>query len=426
MSSRKKKRRGVPQVDPPRTDGGVVPTLRMIIPDGLLYQIAHPDGVLARDPPRSGNLYAVGKLPIFAHVPEDERRSMTGSAMRTYSRAAYHFERLMSLRRQLDIRRNPLPGEVSWDSMVQFVHFELQAFAGASRTLLDELVYIIARRHRVPPTAARHKPWEPSDLIQRAIPKVCDVEEVRLLRSRSDWFETLNAYRNSFFHHGWIHGNGHFSDEDFRGAARPPASNGLILPDRKSLLGRKKPFEWSWQERKTVDEVAATIRDGMDSLIDELTTKAWAIPNEELGSIPMDQQPNVLVRLVKPALLEAGPYVVVPVFTTRERGLAFKLFAEKENLELVDAPVSSAVIAQPAVTFSLSGIENAELVSGATWIDVIVDPGLGTAGILNGSAQFRHAMADLVKAGSIQPVSISVSGIQRAWLWQPIQTHDWV
>jgi hypothetical protein len=63
--------------------------------------------------------------------------------------------------------------------------------------LLDEVVYLVARRHGVAPKRARRSPWETSDLVTKPLPSACDVAEIRRLRARTPWFATLNAYPNA-------------------------------------------------------------------------------------------------------------------------------------------------------------------------------------------------------------------------------------
>jgi hypothetical protein len=123
--------------------------LRGAIPGGLMFQLPVPPGLPPHDQPPPGQIHAALRSPTFGHITEAERRATIGSLSRTYARSAYHESRLWSLRKALDTRRLGLPGEVTWDSTTEFVHVELQAFAGAARMLVDELVYLVARRHPV-------------------------------------------------------------------------------------------------------------------------------------------------------------------------------------------------------------------------------------------------------------------------------------
>lgn len=147
-------------------------------------------------------------------------------------RCANHGLRFDSLRSSLEERRRNLPGEVLWDGVVAGFHFELQA----------------------------------------------DVEEVQGLRARAEWFDTLNAYRSSFFHNGWRHGSGHFDADDLRAASKAPSMNALLVPDRSSLRSRSKPHEWTYNDGRTVDSVAETVRAGLDKLLRAIFEGPWRTP----------------------------------------------------------------------------------------------------------------------------------------------------
>ncbi|WP_437304498.1 hypothetical protein [Sorangium sp. So ce388] len=400
--------------------------LRAVIPGGLMYQMPHPPGVPAVGHPRSAHLYTLKKAPVLKDLPRAELDALIESLAATYTRAAYHEFRFMELRRELDMRRANMPGEILFDSLVEFVHFELQAFAGASRMLLDELVYLIARRHGVPVNRAKRKPWETSDLIQKPRTADCDVPEIRLLASKSSWFGTLNAYRNSFFHHGWRHGGGHFSPDDIRSAAASPASNGLLVPDKSSLGSRSKPFEWTWGQRTTVDDIAKEIRTGTEDLLTNLLENLWSMPPPHPGTAPLEERPNVLIVLAKPAFVETDGAIFLPVFSSRELGLSFHHFSTHPNLELADVPVSSAVIGQKAVTVSLSGIEKNSISKSIEFIDIVLDPNPNNDWThVETTAHARIPLRKLLDSDTVHPVSLPVHNLDRAWVWRSAMARTW-
>jgi hypothetical protein len=203
------------------------PDYRMIaiIPGGLMFRTPQPPGVPDFDTPRIRQVFMLRQSPTLEPIDAKERTALVDSLMGTLSRAQYHYLRFKELRAALDERRRAMPGAIMGDSLVDCLHFELQAFCGAARMTLDELVYLAARRQGQHPKQARRAPWETSDLVTKELPPVCDVPEIRRLRERASWFATLNAYRNSAFHHGWRHGAGHFSADDLRQAAKNAATN---------------------------------------------------------------------------------------------------------------------------------------------------------------------------------------------------------
>lgn len=391
-----------------------------------MYQFPDHPGVLPTDPRRRSQFHVLTDAAALSGIPADELKAVLNSAAKTYTRGAYHEARFVTLRRELDQRRELLPGEVIWDNLIEYVHFELQAFAGACRTLLDELVYIIARRHGASRSRARQAPWHTADLCKKELPVECTVPEVQAIRNLESWFDTLNAFRNTFFHHGWRHGGGHFSAEDLRASTQSPASNGLLVPDRESLRGRSKPFEWTWTNRTTVDEVALQVRQGTERLLDDILGSAWGTPIPPPGTAPMHERPNVMVVLVRPAFLETPLAVFLPIFSTRELGLAFGEFSNNPAVELVDAPTSSLVIGQRAVSITLAGIEHNEMPAGASHIEVVLDP-IADARWTQVKARLRTKidLRELIAKGTHTPVSFPIPQVSRVWLWKPIDARSW-
>ncbi|MCC6527872.1 MAG: hypothetical protein IT373_34825 [Polyangiaceae bacterium] len=403
-----------------------MPILRGILPGALMYQVPVPAGVLPADPPRSGQFHALEEASCFADIPESELSAVLASIAKTYARSHYHEYRFKQLRSELDQHRAVIPHEIVWDSLVEPVHFELQAFTGACRTLLDELVYLIARRHGVPPNRARKKPWETADLLKEPLPSECDVEEIRVLRSMLDWFDTLNAFRNSFFHHGWRHGGGHFSAEDLRRATGFPSRNGLLVPDRESLVGRKKPFEWSWSKGTTVDDVARAARTGTEELAAELFDRIWQTPIPAPGTAPLDERPNMLVGLVRPVLVQTRTAIILPYFSTRERGQGCRPLCDDPDLELVDVQPSEVVVGKRDCLVSLAGIENNTFPPSVTHVEAQLDPIASVDWTTTKCATQRSiAIAEVLKQGSIAPISMPVTELDRIWVWRRTTRPYW-
>jgi hypothetical protein len=393
-----------------------------MMPAGLFYQIPHPIGVLPYDPVRRGQFHVLADAAALSPMPAAERSAVARSAAKTYTRGVYHESRFFTLRTQLDERRYGMPGEIIFDSLLEYVHFELQSFAGACRTLVDELVYIIARRQGVPPAGARRFPWTAADLFgatPRTPPPTQNAPEVSSLLALKDWFETLNAYRNTFFHSGWSHGSGHFSSDDLRRRAQYASSNGLLVPDRTSLSGKSKPHEWTWHERATVDDIASAIRTGAEDLLDRLLGGHWGTPIPPSGTVPLSEKPNIIVGLAHPALLYSDLAAFVPLFSTRELAESFSPFSTNPKLELVDIPSSKLVTGEQAFTFAFPGIENMVLPRGITHVEILLDPLPDTNWQkIGASAHVRLDIAELGKMGSINPVSWPASGVERVWLWR--------
>lgn len=395
-----------------------------------MFQVDAPPGVPDYDTPRSRHALSLKLSDTFAHLERLERAAVFDSLCKTLERCAYHGLRFDSLRSSLEERRRNLPGEVLWDGVVAGLHFELQAMSGAARVAIDEIIYIIARRHRVDPRQASQEPWAASCLIprRRRLDRRTDVEEVRELRARAEWFDTLNAYRNSFFHNGWRHGGGHFDADDLRAASKAPSMNALLVPDRSSLRSRSKPHEWTYKDGRTVDDVAKAVRDGLDQSLRAIFEGPWRTPEPSPGRLPRSEHPNVIVVLVVPAVVETPTALFIPVFTTEERARQCPVFKGSSQVEVVRTPVSTAVAGQPAVSFSLTGLEHSSTPAGLNEIHLVLDPEPQDAEWRKVDAK-AHAILrveDLRAAGFHMPISLPVTDLEHVFLWRPPVVHDWL
>jgi hypothetical protein len=351
-----------------QANGG--PTLFATMPGALMYRLPYPPGVPDMHTMRGAQLDVASRSAAFATLPDGERTALFESLTRTLRRSEYHRLRYSALRACLDERRADLPGRVFWDEFVETLHYELQAFRGAARMALDEIVYLGARRSGVDPMVARERPWETAKLITSDVPPQCAIVEVDVLRTKRTWFGLLNAYRNSFFHNGWTHGSGHFAEDDLRSAARDPAANALLVPDLSSLSKRSKPHERTFNTCTTVDDVMRDAHGGFDEVLRELCEGPWATPEPPPGRLPRNEHPNVIVQLIKPTLFEVHDKVLIAFFSTEAAAHSFGHPGPEG--ELLTVPVAKSVVGQRAVTFSLSGFKPAG--RSVAKIDALFDP----------------------------------------------------
>jgi hypothetical protein len=399
------------------------PMVVALLPGAMMLRRENPPGVPRVDTLRANQVGALKGAAALASIPEREREAALESLSKTLRRVEYHHRRLQEMLTALESRRVGLPGEVFWDPLLEVVHFELQAFCGGARMALDELVYLIARRHGIPEGRARR--WETNKLFTEPVDAGGDQDrpEVAQLRARAAWFGTLNAYRNSFFHHGWRHGAGHFSPEEAHTAVRSPAANGLLLPDETSLKGRSKPHEWTWTTGRTVPAVAHDVYTGLDGLLEDLCHGQWATELPAPGTFPEDRYPNLLVTLVKPAVLVTFHSVIVPFFTSEEAARRFEPFCREGGLELVWVRASEFVAGRRAISFSLHGIVQAGLPPG---LRVYLDPQPAdsdwTAVIAKSSAGID--LQTVVQAPQ-HPVSLPIDDLSGAFVWRKCAPREW-
>jgi hypothetical protein len=122
--------------------GDAEPRLVAQIPGALLFRAELPPGTPDCASDRSIQVFCAKDSPVFAGLDPEERFAVVGSVSRTVQRTEYHYLRFREIRAALDARRAPFPGEVQFDALVDALHCELQAFCGAVRTCVDEIVYL--------------------------------------------------------------------------------------------------------------------------------------------------------------------------------------------------------------------------------------------------------------------------------------------
>lgn len=292
--------------------------------------------------------------------------------------------------------------------------------------LVDEIGYVIARHHGISPKEARVKPWEPSELVKPTLhAKFCALPEVSIFRARSPWFDALNRYRNSSFHHGVRHGHGHYDPKDTRAASRAPSMNALFAPDCASLKPRSKPHEWTWNDATTIDDVAGDAWKGLTEFLRELAEKRWNTKEPPDGKMPLEKRPTIMVVLARPAALLTMHGIVVPMYSSEERARATNPFPADMKLELIEVPPSTRVIGQRAFSFWLRELKLEELPPLARSVKIYVDPVPGEPGWrvigMNGLAEvLPEQLADCEKA----PMSIPINAKQ-LFCWSEPRVFPW-
>ena len=402
-------------------------TIHAIMPGALLFKAAAPAGVPLVDTPRSRLVWGLMDSAAFSVLPDDEKEAVVTSLVKSVERAEYHFQRFSELRSELDKRRLLLPGEVFWDTLTTCVHFELQAFCGAARLLVDELLYLTARRHGVPPRDAVKHPWEAHQIFSGSPPvSLAAMAEVRRMSGYKDWFQTLNTYRNAFFHHGWRHGSGHGDLHQPTSLSSAPGRNALFGPDQDSIKSKSEPCDWTWVKGTTIDDVSSTVRNGLLRILDELCTDEWGVDAPKSGRVPISEQPNIIVTLVKPVAVLAGRRMIFPMFSDVSAAKAFEPFCSQKSLELVYVPASEAVVGRRAITFSLAGLDEVAREQPFDAIVVFIDPSVAALTSATAQSTVSMPLADLLKNASVQPFSIPVEPhVKELFVWRERQEHEW-
>lgn len=387
-----------------------------------MYRATRPIGVPVTDTGTSRQTRTLNESAAFKAMSPDRRETLTNCLALAIERAEYHYQRFRDLRNTLDIIRAWAPGEVFWDFAVSSMYCEVQALAGAARVIVDQMLFLMASRIESTMSRRRERRWEAHAIFNEDIPpgSETDIPEVHRIRRHKPWLDLLNAYRNGFFHGAWQHGSGHY-DNDGRIAARLPRMNALLVPDRASLAGRGLPWDWTWADNTSIDEVATRIHDGIAAMVNDICVNEWNTDIPAEGSLPVEEHANLIIALPVPALLQAENQVFIPIFSSEKlaRQFASRISSKSRDFtshyELIRIKSSADVVGVEAISFSLLGLDPTD----TSHIHVYVDPEP-----LDDDWSYVHAVKTCqievkqVLADAIKIVSIPVEQPQAAFIWR--------
>jgi hypothetical protein len=399
--------------------------LRAKMPGALMFQLPRPEGLPDVDTPRTRMVRQIGGLPALGSLPEDERDGVSLSLAMTLARALYHRARFDQVIAALNQRRAQTAGFITYDIFAQYTVFEAAGVLGAVRLAIDEIIYIVARIRGASPQDI-HTAWKAENVMKTGFDKRPDFDlpEVHALRARQTWYEEMNDYRNVLHHRGWRDQfTGYFPMNSELPEALLPEHNVMLVPDRKSLEGKKRPHEWTYKDRVRIEEVVGRAIEGFELLLDAVCMTCWGAAVPAMGTMPKDQQPNLIVSLVRPALLLFGDHVLLPVFTSEDAAGRFTGFPTLDGLYLAELTPSTIYVDQPAFTFALPGLK--EVVGRqANGGDLILafDPTRLHPDRVNidVAAYERFPLAKLLAAGDLEPLSILKGSInaERLYVWR--------
>jgi hypothetical protein len=303
--------------------------------------------------------------PALSTIQEDERTALLLSLATTVCRAEYHERRFWRIVEHLVERRSLIGAPLSWDAFVHSAVFEGAAALGATRTIVDEMVHIAARRHG-------HKKWEVSDALNTR-KAVMEVPEVYCLRERAHWFDQLNNYRNVLYHRGWKGEAGaYFPADSPEPESRNPERNLLLMPDIESLRNDARAHQWTYKTRTHLEPLLRLMLDGMREFVDAVCISVWEGKVPKLGTVAADEQPNTIVTCPRPIPFGGSPMIYLPIFSSEQRARAFNGYPPDVKTHLRSLPLLKAIFPAPAFALCISGFE--PLVTMGSAITVVIDP----------------------------------------------------
>jgi hypothetical protein len=397
--------------------------IRMQGPGFLGFQLDRPEGLPDVDTPRTRMVRHAGATAPLPGLDSGEKDALFFSLATTLGRAEYHRTRFDQVIEALNRRREETAAFITYDLFSAYAVFEASDALSAVRSGIDEIVFIAARLRGVSPKDI-DKDWKANEVMTSGFDKRADLDipEVKSLRGRRDWYDELNDYRNVFQHRGWrSHIGAYLPIGSDLPEARSAKHNIMIVPDRQSLVGKSRPNKWTYEDGMRLEHVVERAVEGFRSLLDEVCIGIWGATMLPEGSVPKDLHPNVLIGFVRPALLVVGQEIVLPVFTSADRGRSFQGFPPSAPLHLAEMRAGTKIVAQSAFTFSLAGMKSSPgLPSAATHLFLAIDPpDAGLASVAAGK-HVRVPLGVLLANDGIEPLSIpqEAVGSDSLFVWR--------
>jgi hypothetical protein len=363
-----------------------------------------------------------------------ERDALFMSLAMTVTRACYHRKRFEQIINHLANRRIQAGGVASSDTCSRYAIIEASAFLVAARTIVDEVLYIAARRSSVSPKDAVS--WEvgPATTCDLSKNPKYNVDEVIRLRNHLSWYKEMNEYRNVLVHRGWREQlGGYFPVGSTIPEAADPTRNDLLVPDRNSLSRVRRGHQWTYHQGTRLEDIIDRAGNGLVVFLDEVAKESWGGAHPAPGTAPNDKLPNVFITLPHAGLV-VSTTISIPVFTEEELASNFHQIAYQGDAHLVLSEVLPTLLDDGATRsgpgFWLSvptGDHISETLTRAGvalegHVVVLLNPTVGADGSVNGSELARFDVADLVSQKDkylLKKILVDeIPGATRLLLWR--------
>lgn len=311
-------------------NSGRAPQLTNVGPGVSFYRIEPPEGFPNCDTQAAATFRVfedgVPPSPLQA-IPQPECSDLLLSLANTLTRASYHFRRFSWLTDVLDERRRSIGGVVAGDLLARFALFEATGMLAAAKGFVEEVLFIAARRSGESASAGDR--WSLDGAVKENLvaTPACkyNVGEVQLLQGRRDWYERVNGYRNVLIHRGWKEtpGAGYFPRDARVREASLPDINLYLVPDPSSIPRPHRATAWTYADGLRLDDLLQEAWIGLEAYAEELRT-LWGLSVPPPGTVPVAEQPNVLVCEVFPAMICVHGYSYAPIFSNERSAMTFR------------------------------------------------------------------------------------------------------
>jgi hypothetical protein len=333
-----------------------------VLKAGVMVVAPKPPGIPYTDTAEVRLIRTLEDSPSLASIEEHERSHLVLSLAQTFARALYHRCRFEEIVASLAERSRLSSGWMAYDSLGPVALFEAASVLGAVRVAIDELIFLIGRRHAQPAAIIDEK-WKAAKLFsgEHLAEYPFNTEEVRVLRQWRDWQDRVNVYRNMLHHRGWREElAAYFPRDSTHPEASDPNISGMLIPDRESLRGTSRPHQWTYSERGRLEDLVSNATDGLGEVLVAVATECWkAIPPVPgaFDQLPSADRPSLTASLPIPLVAIVGTRPIALVFSTRAKAAAWLANAAPDDRHHVTAITPSMVLTKdPHFVLAVPGV----------------------------------------------------------------------
>ena len=319
-------------------------------PEMEWYRIPFPKDLPNKQMELESKLYSVfqGPNPVpasMAHLDATERRELLASLSNELFRVRYHYGRFLQILETARRRKRAMNASIATDLILRYSYYEASSMMTSARSVVEQLVHMCLRIN----WNLFHSNRERDKFRASAVfePSTKDISisifELTIFRNHKTWYGKLNTYRNVMIHQGWkvVQSPGYYDSNDPIPESKNYERNPMFLPDDSSIVGNKRPHEWTYDNGNRLDHFLNSLQIDIESITDELVTH-WGVCSQTPAQVPYDEFPNILVVRHFAIPILDGEVAFVPLFTDESKVIPFY---QNQNPQLVDKVLPCALSA---------------------------------------------------------------------------------